>query len=168
LVGAYALGKAQRIICLLREAGYTAPIYIHGALKKLCALYEVHGVDLGDLRDATLKNADGAKTDFAGQIIIGPPSSFQTSWARRFPDPVIAFASGWMRVRARARQRGVELPLTISDHADWVGLCATILETGAETVWVTHGAEEALCHWCATMGIDARPLSIAGREEEAE
>jgi putative mRNA 3-end processing factor len=36
-----------------------------------------------------------------------------------------------MRVRARARQHLVELPLVISDHADWDGLTATIAATGA-------------------------------------
>ncbi|HKK36000.1 MAG TPA: DNA ligase-associated DEXH box helicase, partial [Paracoccaceae bacterium] len=66
----------------------------------------------------------------------------------------------------RAKQRGVELPLVISDHADWPDLQRTILETGAETIWVTHGAEEALCHWCAGQGLDARPLALAGRGEE--
>ncbi|MEL6768637.1 MAG: DNA ligase-associated DEXH box helicase, partial [Pseudomonadota bacterium] len=70
------------------------------------------------------------------------------------------------RVRQRAKQRGVELAMVISDHADWDELCDTILETGASEIWVTHGAEEALCHWCATRGIEARPLSIAGRGEE--
>ncbi|TIP26334.1 MAG: DNA ligase-associated DEXH box helicase, partial [Mesorhizobium sp.] len=30
LIGAYALGKAQRVMRLLREAGYDRPIYIHG------------------------------------------------------------------------------------------------------------------------------------------
>ncbi|MFW6300389.1 MAG: ligase-associated DNA damage response exonuclease, partial [Oceanicaulis sp.] len=126
LVGAYALGKAQRVIMLIREAGYHEPIYIHGALKQLCDLYREHGIDLGELRNATLKDDEGKKADFAGKIVIGPPSSFQTSWARRFPDPVTCFASGWMRVRARARQRGVELPLILSDHADWDELTQTV------------------------------------------
>ncbi len=168
LVGAYALGKAQRIICLLREAGYHEPIYIHGALKQLCALYEDQGVALGGLRDATLKDAVGARTDFAGKIIIGPPSSFQTSWARRFPDPVIAFASGWMRVKARARQRGVELPLILSDHADWDELTDTVRESAREEVWITHGREDALARWAQLEGLKARPLSLVGYDDEGE
>jgi putative mRNA 3-end processing factor len=69
-----------------------------------------------------------------------------------------------MQVRQRARQRGVELPLVMSDHADWDALTATIRETGAGEVWVTHGAEEALCHWCAGQGIAARPLRLTGFE----
>jgi putative mRNA 3-end processing factor len=99
LVGAYALGKAQRVIRLLREAGWDKVIYVHGALERLNALYERHGVDLGSLEPAT---TSAKKQDFAGQIIIAPPSATQDRWSRRFPDPVLAFASGWMQVRARA------------------------------------------------------------------
>jgi putative mRNA 3-end processing factor len=126
LVGAYALGKAQRVIALLREAGYAEPIYIHGAMQKLCELYRGEGIDLGPLEPATLEK--GRKDDFAGKIVIGPPSAFADRWARRFADPVACFASGWMRIRQRARQRGVELPLVISDHCDWDELCDTIRE----------------------------------------
>ena len=102
--------------------------------------------------------ATPAKAELAGAIALCPPSALHERWARRFPDPVTAFASGWMRVRARARQRRVELPLVISDHADWDGLTATIAATGASEIWVTHGAEDALVHWCGTRGLDARPL----------
>lgn len=167
LVGAYALGKAQRVIMLLREAGWTRSIYIHGALEALCALYQAHGLDLGVLQPATLRDGEGGKRDFAGEIVIGPPSSFQTAWARRFADPVIAFASGWMRVRARARQGGVELPLILSDHADWDELTSTIREIDPEELWITHGREDALARWAELEGYRARPLSLAGREEEA-
>ena len=166
LVGAYALGKAQRVIALIREAGYHEPIYIHGALKQLCDLYREHGVELGELRNATLKDEEGKKADFAGKIILGPPSSFQTSWARRFPDPVTCFASGWMRVRARARQRGVELPLILSDHADWDELTQTVRDVNPDELWITHGREDALARWAELEGYRARPLSLVGYEDE--
>ena len=71
-----------------------------------------------------------------------------------------------MRVRARARQRRVALPLVISDHCDWDGLTATIPATGASEIWVTHGAEDALVHWCTTRGLAARPLHLLGYGEE--
>jgi putative mRNA 3-end processing factor len=166
LVGAYALGKAQRVMSLLRQAGYDRPIYIHGALQKLSDYYRSQGVDLGTLRPATLEPA--AKGDFAGAIVVGPPSAFADRWARRFPDPVACFASGWMRIRQRARQRGVELPLIISDHADWDELTRTIRDTGAAEVWVTHGREEALVRWCELAGIAARPLHLVGYEDEGD
>ena len=112
LVGAYALGKAQRVIGLLRDAGWDAPIYLHGAMIRLCELYEELGVPLGDLRPAT----GTVKTEMAGQIVIAPPSAIRDRWSRRFPDPVVCQASGWMSVKQRARQALVELPLVISDH----------------------------------------------------
>jgi putative mRNA 3-end processing factor len=166
LVGVYALGKAQRVIALLREAGYDAPIYIHGALQRLCDLYREHGIELGTIEPATLEK--GRRHDFAGTIVLGPPSAFAERWARRFADPVACFASGWMRVRQRARQRGVELPLVISDHCDWDEICTTIREVAPQEVWVTHGREEALVRWCELNGLPAKPLHLMGYEEEAE
>jgi putative mRNA 3-end processing factor len=166
LVGAYALGKAQRVIRLVRDAGYTEPIYIHGALTKLCEYYQSQGIDLGDLRPATVEG--GKKGDFAGAIVVGPPSAFADRWARRFPDPISCFASGWMRIRQRARQGGVELPLIISDHSDWDELTETIAETGASEIWVTHGREEALVRWCELQGIAAKALHLVGYEDEGD
>jgi putative mRNA 3-end processing factor len=164
IVGAYALGKAQRLMSLIRRAGWDRPIHIHGALEKLTALYQAEGADLGEVS----KVATQQRGELAGAIVICPPGSIQDLWSRRFPDPVTAFASGWMRVRARARQRGVELPLIVSDHADWDDLCRTIGETGAGEVWVTHGQEDALVHWCVTQGIRARQLRLVGYGDEGE
>jgi putative mRNA 3-end processing factor len=164
LIGAYSLGKAQRVIALLRGAGYDAPIYLHGVMEKITRYYQNRGVALGDLRPVKGMK----KADLAGTITLAPPSATSDIWTRRFPDPVIAFASGWMRVRARARQRGVQLPLVISDHADWEGLTATIEATGAGEVWVTHGQEDALVHWCKSTGLAARPLDLLGYGDEEE
>lgn len=164
VVGVYALGKCQRVIALLRRAGYEAPIYLHGALQELCDLYRAQGIELGELRAATV----ATRAELTGQIVLAPPSALADRWARRLPDPVVAMASGWMRVRARARQRGVELPLVISDHADWDELTRTLDDVGAPEVWVTHGREEALIHYAAGKGIRARALSLVGREEEGQ
>jgi putative mRNA 3-end processing factor len=164
LVGAYSLGKAQRVIAVIREAGYDAPIYLHGAMEKITEYYVSRGIALGELRSAR----GVKKADLAGTITIAPPSATSDIWTRRFPDPVTAFASGWMRVRARARQGGIELPLVISDHADWDGLTATIAATGAGEIWVTHGQEDALVHWCKSKGLAARPLDLVGYGDEGE
>lgn len=162
LIGAYALGKAQRVVALLRQAGHDAPVYLHGAMQRLMALYQAHGVDLGELRPV----AGVPPAELAGAVIIAPPSALADRWSRRLPDPITAMASGWMRVRARARQRGVELPLVISDHADWDELTATLLELRPQEVWVTHGRDDALVHWCAERQIRARALHLVGREDE--
>jgi putative mRNA 3-end processing factor len=163
-VGAYALGKAQRVIAELRRAGHDAPIYLHGAMTALCALYEEHGVALGDLRPVGTLKGNALK----GAIIIAPPSALRDVWSRRLPDPITAMASGWMRVRQRAVQSGIELPLVISDHADWDELTATITELNPADVWVTHGREEALIHWCGLHQRRARALALVGREDEGD
>ena len=162
LVGCYALGKAQRAIGLLRDAGWDQPIYLHGAMIRLCELYQERGVELGDLRPAT----GMAKAEMAGQIVIAPPAAIRDRWSRRFPDPVVCQASGWMSVKQRARQALVELPLVISDHCDWSELRQTIIETEAKTVWVTHGREDALVYWCRQQGLEAEPLNIQGFEDD--
>jgi putative mRNA 3-end processing factor len=165
LVGAYALGKAQRLIALLRAKAYDRPIYIHGALESLTELYASEGIALGEIRKATGRDA----ASLAGEIVLCPPSALQDVWARRFTDPVHVFASGWMRVRARARQRGVELPLVISDHADWDGLCATIEDTGCRELLVTHGEGDALVHVAQGRGLAAQALHLLGYgDEEAD
>lgn len=162
LVGAYALGKAQRVIRELRGMGFDDPIYIHGALQRLCDLYVEHGVDLGELRPAT----GIAKKELQGRIILCPPGALNDRWSRRLPDPVTAMASGWMTVRQRARQRNVELPLILSDHADWDELTKTLREIAPREVWVTHGREDALVHWCRERQIKARALELAGYDDE--
>ncbi len=164
LIGAYALGKAQRVVALLRAAGHDAPVYLHGAMLKLMALYQQLGVELGDLRPAAGMPAEALR----GHVVMAPPSALADRWSRRLPDPITAMASGWMRVRARARQRGAELPLVISDHADWDELTATVLELRPKALWVTHGREDALVHWCSMHQITARALHLVGREDEAE
>jgi putative mRNA 3-end processing factor len=162
-IGVYSLGKCQRLIMLLRKAGYASPIWLHGAMKSMCDFYVSQGFDLGELRMVSDTNEK-----LAGQIVLCPPSALGDRWSRRFADPLPGFASGWMRVRARAKQRGVELPLIISDHADWPELIQTIKDVGAEEIWITHGREDALKLKCEQRGLKAKALSMVGYGEEGE
>jgi putative mRNA 3-end processing factor len=164
LVGVYALGKCQRLIALLREAGYDEPIYLHGALLGLTELYENFGIALGPL----LLSLGLPQEAFKGKIVLAPPAALADRWTRRLPNPVTALASGWMRVKQRAKARGIELPLVISDHADWDELTRTLEDVGADEIWVTHGREEALVHHATTHGLKARALALTGFGEEEE
>lgn len=164
LLGVYGLGKCQRVLALVRQAGYDKPIYLHGALRGVTGVYQCLGQEFGDLRAVT----DAAGRTLAGELVLAPPSALADRWTRRFADPLPALASGWMRVRARARQRGAELPLIISDHADWPELIRTIEDTGAEEIWVTHGREDALLHQIKAMGRRGQALSLVGYEDEDE
>ncbi|MFZ3236538.1 MAG: ligase-associated DNA damage response exonuclease, partial [Stellaceae bacterium] len=162
LVGVYVLGKCQRVLALLRRAGYAEPVYLHGALLGMTELYERLGVALGPILPATGMPRDALK----GRIVLAPPSAAAEPWSRRLPDPLVAQASGWMRVRQRAKASGVELPLVISDHADWDELTQTLDDVAAEEIWVTHGREEALVHYATKRGYRARALALVGYEED--
>ena len=162
LVGVYALGKCQRVLALLRRAGYEEPVYLHGALIALTELYQSLGVTLGPV----MPMAGMAREALRGRIVLAPPGAIADPWSRRLPDPLVALASGWMRVRQRAKASGVELPLVISDHADWDELTATLDDVAAEKIWVTHGREEALVHYATKRGYRARALALVGYEED--
>jgi putative mRNA 3-end processing factor len=163
VVGCYALGKCQRLISELRRAGYDKTIFLHGALMRTTELYEERGIRLGPFEQVTQEN----RKALGGEIVLCPPSQLADRWTRSLPDVIAAAASGWMQIRARAKQQHVELPLIISDHCDWPELIETIHETGAEEIWVTHGREEALVHYCQKVGLRARALSLLGYEDEA-
>ncbi len=164
LLGVYGLGKCQRMISLVRTAGYDKPIYLHGALQGLCDYYTSQGVELGELRPV----ADEPPDALQGQLVLCPPTAIADRWSRRMNDPLTAFASGWMRVRARARQRGAEFPIIVSDHADWPELLQTITDVDAGEIWVTHGREDALLHQISSMGLKGRALALVGFEDEGE
>ncbi|MCJ2184265.1 ligase-associated DNA damage response exonuclease [Novosphingobium sp. 1949] len=165
LVGAYALGKAQRLIAELRRAGHDRTIWLHGAIAPMCQLYEDFGIALGSL---ALVSQAPSREAMAGEVVIAPPSALADRWSRRLPEPITAMASGWMRVRQRARQRGVELPLILSDHADWDELTRTVTEVAPRETWITHGREEAMLRWCELNQKKARALALVGYEDENE
>ncbi len=109
---------------------------------------------------------DADKAELQGAIVLRRRRCRRIAGRGVLPIPVSSFASGWMGVRARARQRGVELPLVISDHADWDELTGTLSRLQPGEVWITHGREDALMRWCDLNGIKARALSLIGYEDE--
>jgi len=165
LVGAYALGKCQRVMSTLRSMGYEDTIYLHGAQVKLVKLYEQLGVDLGDWR--RVSELDDFRC-LSGKIVLAPPSALADRWSQKLPNVIACMASGWMQIRARARQRRAELPLVISDHADWTELLETIEQVNPSQLWVTHGREEALVHQARQLGINAMALNLLGYEDDAD
>lgn len=164
LVGCYALGKCQRLLLRLRQIGFDRPIFMHGAMQGMVDLYRQNGFDLGNIKLVNEVN----KKLLDGQLILCPPSALADRWSRRFNDPVVGLASGWMRILQRAKQRGIELPLIISDHADWPELIQTLKDVNPEQLWVTHGQEEALIHYAQSQGYHAKALSLLGMEGEGE
>jgi putative mRNA 3-end processing factor len=156
IVGAYALGKAQRIISLLRKKGYDDIIYLHGAIEKITNYYLQRGIKLGKLKKVTKDDVHNLK----GKIVIAPPSALKDKWVRKFPDVRYCLASGWMIIKQRVKQSKIELPLVISDHADWNELTSTILNSKAKKIWLTHGRTDALEYWCKKNNINAKALYL--------
>ena len=145
----------------LRDAGYDRPIYIHGALARLSDYFESRIA--WPLRPRRSRAA--RRDQFAGRS-SSAHLGLRRPLGAALPDPVSSFA--WLDAHQRARQRGVELLLIISDHSDWDELIETIEDTGASEVWVTHGREEALVRWCELNGIAAKALHLVGYEDEGD
>ena len=151
---AYALGKAQRLLAGLREEPI-GPIYTHGAIERLNRDYRDAGVAIADTIYAS---ALPRRHDFAGGLVLAPPSAGGSTWLRRFGAISTGFASGWMRIRGARRRRTLDRGFALSDHVDWPSLLAAIAATGAETVWVTHGYREPVVRWLSERGVRARSV----------
>ena len=123
------------------------------------------GIALGELVPVSEVND---KASLAGEIVLAPPSALADRWSRSLPQVRPVMASGWMQIRARAKQRNAELPLIISDHCDWPELLQTITEVNPKEVWVTHGREDALMYQAEKMGYKARALSLVGYDEDEQ
>jgi putative mRNA 3-end processing factor len=151
----YAFGKAQRVLSELRKLS-DRPVYLHGAVHVLTEIYRQVGVPMVE----TIPASEMPRSyRFKGDLILAPPSGHRSSWMRRFHQPQTAFASGWMAVRGARRRRGYERGFVLSDHADWQGLVNTVLQTGAQTVYVTHGQSDVLSRYLREVhGLNALPL----------
>lgn len=151
----YALGKAQRVLAeLLPHTGRT--VYLHGAVVPLTELYREAGVAMLPTEPVS---EQPRKADFAGELVIAPPSAAGSPWMRRFRSAGTGFASGWMQIRGNRRRRGYDRGFVLSDHADWPSLLRTIEETGARRVLTTHGRSDDLVRYLCEQGVDARPLT---------
>src|SRR5205823_14013762 len=108
------------------------------------------------------------QSDWAGALILAPPSALGTVWMRRFGDAATSFVSGWMLLRGARRRRTVDRGFALSDHADWPALNDTIRGTGAERVFVTHGQVIPMVRWLNEQGIAAFAMRTEFEGEQDE
>jgi putative mRNA 3-end processing factor len=161
LIGAYALGKAQRIIANVDHS--IGPILTHGAVEEVNAILRTQGYAL----PPTVRVTPGTRlAEHPGALVIAPPGAGSTPWAGRFGDFEEATASGWMALRGLRRRRGAGTGFVMSDHADWPGLNTAIRATGAERVFVTHGYTSSFRRWLAEQGYDAGIVETGWEREE--
>ena len=150
IIGAYALGKAQRILANVDTS--IGPILTHGAIENTNAVLRAQGVALPLTTRVT---ADTNIKDHPGALVIATPSAMNGPWARKFGQASTAFASGWMAMRGVRRRRSADRGFVMSDHADWEGLNTAIKATEAERVFVTHGYTAQFSRWLGEQGYDA-------------
>jgi putative mRNA 3-end processing factor len=153
VIFAYSLGKAQRVLAGVDES--IGPIFTHGSVERLTNAYRNAGVRLPK---TTYAGSVSNKKEFAGSLIVAPPSAQGSTWLRRFVPHSTGFASGWMMVRGARRQRAIDRGFVLSDHADWPELNKAIAETEAETVYVTHGFSQEVARWLNENGMNAVTL----------
>lgn len=161
----YALGKAQRVLAGVEEAGAVGPIIVHGAVERIDLAYRAAGVKLAPTR---MVGDAAKKADWRGALVLAPPIAYGSAWTRRFTKVSSGFASGWMRVRGQRRRRALDRGFALSDHADWPSLLTAISATGAERVLVTHGHAQQLVRHLREQGARAEVLATRFTGEAAE
>ncbi len=164
LIGVYALGKCQRVISLLRDIGYNETIYVHTALLKISEYYVNRGIDLGKIKKVSCLEP----SNFSNQLVLCPPSALNDRWSRKFKNSIKGIVSGWMNIKQRVKQKNIQLPIVISDHADWDDILLTVKEINPNQVLVTHGREEALIFQLQSMGYKSQALNLLGYEDDYE
>ena len=163
LLFCYTLGKAQRILALLKK-WTDREIYVHGSIQPINAFYANQGILLSPTKVAAKENKEH---NYSKELILAPPSAYRSLWMRRFKNARTAFASGWMAVRGTRRRQGFDQGFVLSDHADWEELLATIRATKAKQIWVTHGEIELFSRYLNEVeNIKADPLPGFATVEE--
>ena len=158
---AYALGKSQRVLAELALLTSDS-VFVHGAVAGLTDVYRAHGIRMLETLPATVAGA----ANYAGALILAPPSAAGSPWMRRFGDHRTGFCSGWMRIRGDRRRRGYDRGFVLSDHADWPSLLRTCHESTAKRILLTHGYTDALCRYLREQGVDAAALRTEYGTEE--
>jgi len=149
----YALGKAQRLLAELAPF-VTEPVFLHGAMQGLTDAYRDAGVALAPTAPALA----ASRGDFAGSLVLAPPSAGGSTWTRRLGDHAAGFCSGWMRIRGNRRRRGYDRGFVLSDHADWPSLLRTFAEVDPRRVLLTHGQTDTLTRYLNESGRPAASL----------
>jgi putative mRNA 3-end processing factor len=148
---AYSLGKAQRLLHLLQDAGH--PFFAHKAIHETTRVLRNAGIALPETKQIT-NNID--KAQLKGSFILIPPAALDSAWQKKIEPASVGIASGWMAIRGMRRWRSADKGFALSDHADWPGLNEAIKATGAETVYLTHGYTDIFSKYLREQGLDCR------------
>ena len=128
LLGAYALGKSQRLIQLINRFCPEKEILVHWQIEPINRIYEKFGYLNGRYK---LYDRKSIKTQ-NNFIYLVPPFTFH-SYSKAVGLRRI-FASGWKNLQTNAQDS-----LYISDHADWEDILLLIQKVEPQQIWTLHG-----------------------------
>lgn len=130
MLGAYALGKSQRLIRLISDHCPQKRILVHHSILPFVKLYEQLGIDMGTYE---VYDRKVMKSNLTNMIYLVPPLVYR-SYSRAI-NVIRVFATGWKHL-----QNNNELQLYISDHVDWEDIILTIEKVKPKEIWTTHGS----------------------------
>jgi DNA ligase-1 len=147
----YSLGKAQEILCALRDEGLT--VMVHPSVAQITEVLAPH---LGRLPKWRLFQADEA----AGHVLVFPPGA-----KLALPKMRTAILSGWAIQPSAKYRYGVDVALPLSDHADHPELHETVEIVKPRRIYLVHGTTREFAAELRLRGFDARAL---GAEDQLE
>lgn len=128
VIGAYAIGKAQRIAKVLSDFFPEIPVYVHPEIVPFNDIYSAHGFDLGQWKP--YRRAEFKEQEQSFYIVS--PSQFKRF--SRNKNVLKVFATGWKQSYYEC-----DRVLPISDHADWNGLLELIKRADPKKIYTVHG-----------------------------
>ncbi|WP_207427226.1 exonuclease [Pedobacter sp. SYSU D00535] len=129
LLGAYSLGKAQRLVNLINRYCPQRKVLLHHSMLAITKLYEDFSYPPGKYEPYNRKLM---KFPDQGFVYIVPPLTFESYF--RAKGVLRAFASGWKRLQSRN-----DMELYISDHADWNDILKAVETIKPKEIWTLHG-----------------------------
>jgi len=145
LLGAYALGKAQRLTALINGHCPDRKVLVHHGILPIHRLYQSQGVAL---RYEPFSRSE-MKVKDTHHIYLVPPLAFHSYY--RGANVLRVFASGWKHL-----QRHNDMELYISDHVDWEDILHYVEQVNPREIWTIHGDGRYLAnHYDGRIGVKA-------------
>lgn len=128
LLGAYGLGKSQRLIQMINEHAPNKTILVHHRIMPINAIYEKLGYSPGKYQIYSRKLMKEQK----GYVYIVPPFTFDSYLNAKGVKRL--FASGWKNLQVNLNDT-----LFISDHVDWNDILESVKQVEPQQIWTLHG-----------------------------
>jgi putative mRNA 3-end processing factor len=128
MLGAYSIGKAQRLTQLISQHCPEKKIQVQSEIAQYHKVYESAGFNLGNWE---VYNRDEFKHE-TGCVYIVPPNWLSRN--RRNKNVYRAFATGWKKYFFNC-----DAILHVSDHADWNDILHLIEKVQPQKIYTLHG-----------------------------